>query len=178
MLWCPATKTTCSISPNKCHCTATTSYKSKKDCNFYSFGAVILFLCDPQQALQRTSVTTEALKHSRSVLLHSSSPCQRGNMHETEDSLSCSSSSTALQTIAINQFSRTDTLVLQGYHVDTDACVCRLRSKPDPWHGEIRSTFFSVRLIESSPETSLCVIELRYHKKEEMNRAEKNHCVN
>lgn len=46
--------------------------------------------------------------------------------YEAENGLNCCcSSSTALRTIAINQFSWTDILVLLGYHVD--ACVCRLR---------------------------------------------------
>lgn len=46
--------------------------------------------------------------------------------HETENNLSRRSSSTALRTIAINQFSWTDILVLLGYHVNSDARVCRL----------------------------------------------------
>lgn len=41
---------------------------------------------------------------------------------ETQNGLSCCSSSTALQAIAINQFSWTDILVLLSYLVDSDAC--------------------------------------------------------
>lgn len=46
--------------------------------------------------------------------------------YEAQNGLNRCSSSTALQTIAMNQFSWTDILVLLGYHVDSDACVCRL----------------------------------------------------
>lgn len=47
--------------------------------------------------------------------------------YETANGLNCCSSSIALRTIAINQFSWTDILVLLGYHMDPDACFCRLR---------------------------------------------------
>lgn len=45
----------------------------------------------------------------------------------TANGLNCCSSSIALRTIAINHFSWTDILVLLGYHMDPDACFCRLR---------------------------------------------------
>lgn len=82
--------------------------------------------------------------------------------YETENGLNCCSSSTALWTISMNQFSWTDILVLLGYHVDSDARVCRLRTRWSvPQWNQLN---ISLRLMPSTG-TSHHVRKLRHNKR-------------